>query len=230
MARRQLCRTKRTNRPRRPSGTPHPRIFSAFCQRHASPAVLSSPTPTPTPQSPTLYLHGGAPLVRHSTASTRSYTTSNQTQPRRKLAVATYPVRSPLLPHAQPAASSFLRPPASFAEHKGEPDRTGDPAEREQEVLSYRRRRSCSGQPRRHRHRHGGADGAELRADGAQGGQLRRGARRHGRHPLRALDAPRMVQGDRRPRPTPPGPLVSNRFPPHPPSSLPVDLGHRFCS
>jgi hypothetical protein len=70
-----------------------------------------------------------------------------------------------------------------------------------------RSRRCCSGQ-----HRHGGADGAELRADGAQGGQLRRGARRHGRHPLRALDAPRLVQGGRRPPTTPPGPLVSNRF------------------
>jgi hypothetical protein len=58
---------------------------------------------------------------------------------------------------------------------------------------------------------YGGADGAELRADGAQGGELRRGARRHGRHPLRALDAPRVVQGGRPTPPTPPRPLVSNR-------------------
>jgi hypothetical protein len=76
---------------------------------------------------------------------------------------------------------------------------------------------SCTGLSQRRR-RHGGADGAELRADGAQGGELRRGARRHGRHPLRALDAPRVVQGSRRPRPALPRSLVSNRF------SLPILL------
>lgn len=63
---------------------------------------------------------------------------------------------------------------------------------------------------------HGGEGGAELRADGAQGGELRAGARRDGRHPLRALDAPRMVQGRRRPPLPPPGPMV---FIPSPSSS-----------
>lgn len=64
----------------------------------------------------------------------------------------------------------------------------------------------------RRRRRHGGPDVAELRADRAQGGELRGRPRGDGRHPLRALDAPGVVQRCRRARPTPAGPLVSNRF------------------
>lgn len=77
---------------------------------------------------------------------------------------------------------------------------------------------------------HGGEGGAELRADGAQGGELRAGARRDGRHPLRALDAPRMVQGRRRPPLPPPGPMVYLHF--YWPGSLYVlvDLLWSYCS
>ena len=182
------------------------------------PRPPSLPTPTLSPPP----LQSAAAGLHSSTASTRSHhPTSNQTRPRRKQLLATRPVS------ASPARagccwvlppSCHRRLPASFAEQKKKwAGPTDDPAEptRGRRCLGCRSRsRSCSGQPRRHRHRHGGADGAELRADGAQGGQLRRGACRHGRHPLRALDAPRLVQGGRRPPPppTPPGPLVSNRF------------------
>jgi hypothetical protein len=151
--------------------------------------------------------HSDTRLVTHLPACTSHSAPPSLFSPKPRATAAVNHPPAPLAPlplpfhpphsHTQPASPAPLR----------KPDASKRPAPSVGAAGAFLGPKARGGA--RRRQAHGGArGGAELRADGAQGGQLPRGARRHGRHPLRALDAPGLVHAGRRATSPPPRPLV----------------------